>query len=95
VDRQAMHVLELLSDVKFRLYGTAAEKLAIIYPGNRSITKQINKMYVFVFVFFLSFLPGRLIEFITLQLFSAPEIRMCASTQSSLTDFNRGESSNL
>jgi hypothetical protein len=52
-------------------------------------------MYVFVFVFFLSFLPGRLIEFITLQLFSAPEIRMCASTQSSLTDFNRGESSNL
>jgi hypothetical protein len=52
-------------------------------------------MYVFVFVFFLSFLPVRLIEFITLQLFSAPEIRMCASTQSSLTDFELRIEGNL
>jgi hypothetical protein len=54
VDRQAMHVLELLSDVKFRLYGTAAEKLAIIYPGNRSITKQIIRCtYLFLSFSFL------------------------------------------
>lgn len=44
-------------------------------------------MYLCFSFSFLSFFPGRLIAFVTLQLFCAPQIRMCASTQSSLTDF--------